>query len=139
MFSIMDWESHRSTPPFEFTTLRIHWYDPISSGYLTAELGISKCRYDDMTLLIDALTVTPVFFSNFLSCQNDDVTFVTDTTLLSDLFNWMLEIPMILVPYSWYLPLIFHIQSMQAQPLLIWNQLLKVQIQGFQNEFLSRD
>lgn len=100
MFSIMDWESHRSTPPFEFTTLRIHWYDPISSGYLTAELGISKCKYDDMTLLIDALTVTPVFFSNFLSCQNDDVTFVTDTTLLSDLFNWMLEIPMILVPLT---------------------------------------
>lgn len=51
-----------------------------------------------MTLLIDALTVTPVYFSNFLSCQNDDVTFVTDTTLLSDLFNWMLEIPMIFTP-----------------------------------------
>lgn len=41
--------------------------------------------------------------------------------------------------YSWYLHLIFHIQSKQAQPLLIWNQVLKVQIQGFQNEFLSRD
>lgn len=104
MFSIIDWEWNLFISPLVAIAMRMHWYSPISSVYLTSFFDISKPRYDVMILVIDAFTVTPVLFSNALSCQVNLVvtllTLVTDTTLLSDLFSWMIEISRRLVPLT---------------------------------------
>lgn len=99
IFSTIDWDWYCFMSPLVVTAMRMHWYDPISSGNLTAVLDISKRRYDVMVLLIDPLTVTPVLFSNALSCQAI-LNFVTDTTERSDLFSWMFVMAMRLVPLT---------------------------------------
>lgn len=99
MFITIDLEWNRVGSKRAVTAPRMHLYDPISSGYLTTVFDISRRRYDAIILLIEALTVTPVLFSNALSCQAI-VDWVFDTTLLSDLFSWMIEMLIRFVPFT---------------------------------------
>lgn len=74
----------------------------MSSGYLTTVLDISKCRYDAMTLLIDALTEAPILFSNAASCMVNPY-FVTSITVVFDLFSWIVITLLRLVPFTTHL------------------------------------
>lgn len=72
----------------------IYWYVNalicMSIGYLTTESIVFKCRYNG--------TTTPVTASMSWSCQTEWNLFCT--TLLSEFFSWLLDIPMGLVPFT---------------------------------------
>ena len=109
IFTIREWSF--TNPTSEPKANREHWYDPTSSGYLTTVFGIFKCRYDDMTLLTDALTVTPVLFSNAASFQTTPFC-VTVTTGVFDpvvfnLSSWTLRMRVRVVPSTIHLMSIF--------------------------------